>query len=660
MSISEYTAGGYNWLALVWPAALVIFVIFFFRACRKDMFAPRGSKTPLMGPPARMTKRDWLAALALTFVFGVLSFTFSGSAVSPQTFWRAAKERPFITLDLGEEVRLDNILYYTGLDNRVEGSWILELSADGSEWRRQPSMEQEFLAIFNWKIPLLEPGGPLPVRYIRIIANAKTGDFIRSNPHDRWLELGELVLFVRDENGERALFDAAPLAERYPEYAALFDEQLMAPAMPDADNNTLFKEYSAAGLLPDRKDNGAIFDEVLYARAAYEYTRGLEPEEITHPPLGKLIIALGIKMFGMTPFGWRFMCIIFGALMIPALYVFIKNLFGSTLIAFCGAAMLAFESMHYSQTRIAVIDAFIVFFILAMYLFMYRYISSGYDAPFKKTLPPLFLCGLSFGLGAATKWIAFYAALGLIALYAAYLAGRGRRQIAAGRRREFRSFLRKTLAASVVFFVALPAVIYVLSYIPYSLALNPSLTLGGLFRDMWDNQKYMLYYHGNYMTEFPHEFQAGWWQWLLDVRPITYYRWIQDGGRAVISAFTNPLVTIGGLAAMGVTLYDCVRKKSGAAFVISAGYLAQLLPWILVARSTFSYHYFPSLVFLILAICYVFNNLLTKNPKYKKRALIFTGVSVGLFFLLLPPAAGIQMPDWYSAWFARWLPTWLF
>src|SRR5437016_299889 len=44
--------------------------------------------------------------------------------------------------------------------------------------------------------------------------------------------------------------------------------------------------------------NEQIFDEVYHARTAQEYLNGLEPYEWTHPPLGKLLIAIGVWAFG--------------------------------------------------------------------------------------------------------------------------------------------------------------------------------------------------------------------------------------------------------------------------------------------------------------------------------------------------------------------------
>ena len=102
-------------------------------------------------------------------------------------------------------------------------------------------------------------------------------------------------------------------------------------------------------------------------RTAREKIRGIEPYEISHPPLGKLIMGVGIRLFGMTPFGWRFMGTLFGVGMLPLLYVFLKNLFGRTSIATCGTVLLAADFMHLTQTRLATIDTYAFLFILLMY-----------------------------------------------------------------------------------------------------------------------------------------------------------------------------------------------------------------------------------------------------------------------------------------------------
>jgi dolichyl-phosphate-mannose--protein O-mannosyl transferase len=248
--------------------------------------------------------------------------------------------------------------------------------------------------------------------------------------------------------------------------------------------------------------------------------------------------------------------------------------------------------------------------------------------------------------------------LGLIVLYIVYLVKRGQHQAAAGQKKEYQIYLLMTLGASAVFFVAIPFAIYVLSYIPYATANGQPLSAGGLLSEMWSNQKYMLYYHASQMVDVSQAFQSRWYEWIFDIKPTLYYSRFQVSSRTVFAAFTNPLVTIGGLAALLIALRDFLRKRAKEPFVIVVGYLAQLAPWILVKRITYAYHYFPSMVFLTLAICYVFNNIFKLHPSRKRRVYVFVGVSMAIFFLLLPPTAGLQMPNWYSAWFVRWLPSW--
>jgi dolichyl-phosphate-mannose--protein O-mannosyl transferase len=59
--------------------------------------------------------------------------------------------------------------------------------------------------------------------------------------------------------------------------------------------------------------SGYIFDEVYYAKnanslisSAVELDGQGQAEFVVHPPLGKWLIAIGIRVFGNSEFGWRF------------------------------------------------------------------------------------------------------------------------------------------------------------------------------------------------------------------------------------------------------------------------------------------------------------------------------------------------------------------
>lgn len=65
---------------------------------------------------------------------------------------------------------------------------------------------------------------------------------------------------------------------------------------------------------------GYIFDEVYYAKNAaslisdgVELNAQGEAEFVVHPPLGKWLIGLGIKIFGDNEFGWRIAAAIIGS-----------------------------------------------------------------------------------------------------------------------------------------------------------------------------------------------------------------------------------------------------------------------------------------------------------------------------------------------------------
>lgn len=161
---------------------------------------------------------------------------------------------------------------------------------------------------------------------------------------DSYLEVLEIVLL--DPDGNPIL---PSNADDYPE---AFDEQELFPA------DTTY-EYQS------------MFDEVYHARTANEIVEGRTIYETTHPPLGKWWMSLGIRVFGMTPFGWRCVCALFGILMVPVSYAFMRKISRSTWIASFAALLIVFDFMHFTLSRIGTIDVIVGFFILLTFYLMY-------------------------------------------------------------------------------------------------------------------------------------------------------------------------------------------------------------------------------------------------------------------------------------------------
>jgi len=619
---------------LIFPALTVLFILLFF-AYYLRVERPRvgsvewitlkkGDTFSLSGRRYRLDQGDILPLIVLTAVCAVVSFLFLGSHTAPESFYRFERADSAAVVELRAETDVSKIMYYPGL---VHGSYTLEASADGVNWSElypasgdgDAAMEQKYSQLFKWQYAA--SGYTKGVRFLRI------------TPEKAGMELGEMALYGPD--GERMTADYVASAPR-----ELFDEQQKVPEKPTWENSM-------------------IFDEIYHGRTAYEHLRNVWPYETTHPPLGKLIIAVGVAVFGMNPFGWRFMGTLFGVLLIPLLYIFLKQLFGKRAVAVCGTLLFAFDFMRYTQTRIATIDTYSVFFTLLTYFFMYRYMTEDHDGPLKKAVPSLFLSGLFFGLGAAAKWTGFYAGAGLLILYVLHHAYIGARYVREGRGREFAGRMAAVVGLSVVFFLVVPAVIYWLAYIPYGLSRGMSLSHGMLWSSDYakivlDNQRSMFSYHGT--LEATHPYQSKWYQWILDIRPILYYRDTERVGfKTLIAAFLNPAVCWGGLGAIAALIYRTVNRKDGRALFILVGYLAVLLPWVFIPRCAFAYHYFPAALFLCLALSHVFDTVLERGGEGGLRAVCaFTGVTVLLFVLFYPVLSGLTAPTAYTD-FLKWL-----
>lgn len=96
--------------------------------------------------------------------------------------------------------------------------------------------------------------------------------------------------------------------------------------------------------------------------------------------------------------------------------------------------LMTLDGMHFVQTRLATVDSYAVLFIILMYTFMYKYCTMSWNkTSLVRTLVPLGLCGISFGLGIACKWIGAYAGVGLAAIFFFTMYKRTREYIAAAR-----------------------------------------------------------------------------------------------------------------------------------------------------------------------------------------------------------------------------------
>ena len=88
------------------------------------------------------------------------------------------------------------------------------------------------------------------------------------------------------------------------------------------------------------------------------------PSMVVHPEVGKWLIALGEKGFGMDPFGWRIASAVVGSLMVLLMCRFVRRVTGSTALGLVGGLLLSLDGLQLVLSRLALLDIFLAFFIL--------------------------------------------------------------------------------------------------------------------------------------------------------------------------------------------------------------------------------------------------------------------------------------------------------
>lgn len=607
----------YSFIHIALPVICVGLIVLFFAGLPNLKHCALPSAT---AAERGFRRADLAPLLVITLIYGAFAFCGLGNRQSPESFVPMSGESAVISLPDGAVP--SSIMLFSGVGS---GEYEIEYSTDGVRYTHAASFEQGYNSVLKWNSVAVET--ELIPRYVRVSSTS-------GNAY-----LGEFVLL--DGDG----LPISPLACSLPE---LCDETHLTPVKQNYMNST-------------------YFDEIYHARTAWEHLNGVYPYEISHPPLGKEILSIGIAIFGMTPFGWRFSGTLFGVLMLPVMYLLLKRLFGGRAVPTAGTVVFAADFMHFSQTRIATIDTYALFFILLMYLFMYIFVAEG-----KKWA--LALSGVFFGIGAAAKWTCIYAGAGLAVIWAGYwvcrfFAVRGARRAAVEALPEgvspdiaekpplpWAAFFKNCLFC-LLFFVLVPCVIYYLAYIPYGTARGV-----GLFdREYWgivlENQRFMFTYHAGVHSEHP--YSSRWYQWVLNIRPILYYlEYFDNGTRSSISAFLSPALCWGGLLSLFVLGYEAIARRDKKAAFLLVGYLAQLLPWVFITRITFEYHYFACSAFLVLSLGYVFRILQQNRRRWRFMVYGYAALCALLFLLFYPGLSGVSVDNSLGHALMGWLPTW--
>ncbi len=633
--------------------------------------------------------KECIGVLSVTIVYSVLALINLGSTRAPQTTWVSTSSEESIILDLGEYQRDFSMLYYCEVSYHP---FEVETSPDAQDWSEPYTAEMDQGQCFRWKY--LMPSSISGDGYVWNSGNTYqsvqklSGRYVKITARQIGLRLNEVIfrktVHIPGVNG----MEGTVSGETIP-YTIVSAVNAIQDSPLLSDPERIHDEPDSLQGEPGWY-NSTYFDEIYHARTAYEHFHGLAPYETTHPPLGKVIMSWGIALFGMTPFGWRFMGALAGILMLPVMYALGRQLTRKRVYGFIAMILMSLECMHYTQTRIATIDSFPVLFILCAYLFMLRFMQQDLlRTPLRKLFINLAFSGFFMGCAVASKWIGVYAGIGLAVLFFWTLlryirfADESRKKLkdaasmSADERKIYQLHSTETMkrllvlcAACIPFFVVIPLSVYLLSYIPYFRYQHVS-DFGTYLQMVWKAQQSMLNYHGTPRLGMDHPFYSPWYEWPVNAKPMYYAMayYMPAGISQAIFCFGNTAVLWGGLLGLATCFVLWCRNHIGlrqgsestlhwigntldiAPAYILISFMAQFLPWVLVPRGTYIYHYFASIPFLILSITLLFNAIPEKLERWKRVAVILYLLLVLFCFVFLYPyASGIPVSvKWLEA-----------
>lgn len=444
-----------------------------------------------------------------------------------------------------------------------------------------------------------------------------------------------------------------------------------------------------------------VFDETYYAKDAYSLLNGgisrsfvsnadviiingstnnvllSDPSFTVHPEVGKWMIALGIDLFGMDPFGWRFSAAIIGGLSVVVLARIVWHLTFSVWASTFAGFLLAIDGLHFTMSRISMLDIFLTFWILlgvlALVIDRHR---TGWVRPWQ------ILAGVCFGFAIGTKWSALYvlAAFGI----AVWLWDR-KPGIALWLRSGLAAFARIVLIALLVYLATWSGWLrssdqYLETFgSQYGWTSTSSDGAANKLHNLLDYHRQVFAFHtGEYISESTHPYASRPESWPLLLRPVNGFAENSlspklcgaDSESVCVQQLVllgNPVIWWGGIGAVLISLVAALRSRHWRWSIPLLGIASTWLPWFLTGpRPIFQFYAVTLIPFIIIAISLVAHRGLAYLDRRKPHLVEWGAAVIIGYGLLALIAFWFFLPIWTAetisrdAWTLRmWLNSWI-
>ncbi|MDR2974818.1 MAG: phospholipid carrier-dependent glycosyltransferase [Propionibacteriaceae bacterium] len=430
-------------------------------------------------------------------------------------------------------------------------------------------------------------------------------------------------------------------------------------------------------------------------------------EWAVHPPVGKFLIAMGEKLFGLNAFGWRFAALVFGALLVFLTIRLGRRLSRSTLIGALAGLFVAVDGMSFVMSRIALLDIFQAVFIVAAVAcvvadrdyFRNRLAAIIADQP-GQTLdgkagpfvfrPWLVLAGVMFGLGCATKWNTLFA-LAVFGVFVVIWSVMARHLAGAGPRAWWG--LLKDGGPAFVGLVVVSAVIYLLSWIPWLASSGGydrqwgsqhpedwvtshfGVDLSSLWR--WHVDTYG-FHTGEQMATATHSYASNPWGWPIALRTTGIYALndIKPGDQGcaaasdstcleVVTAIGTPLLWWLAALALVIGIVWALAGLDWRFGVVVMATFATWIPWLFAGRGAmFTFYSITMIPFMAIGLAMVLGVILgpaRSGPRRQSGAVIVATIValIVLNFAFMYPVYTAELLTRQQWSWRMWLQGWI-
>lgn len=337
-----------------------------------------------------------------------------------------------------------------------------------------------------------------------------------------------------------------------------------------------------------------ILDEKHYVNDALNIIEEHQTLRLEHPPLAKLFVVSGIRLFGDNPWGWRFFSVLFGTASIVLFYFLCRRLGMSRTATNIATFLLAFENMTFVHAGVAMLDVYFYTFMLASFLL---YASRKYIAS-----------GVAVALSVLAK---LNAVLALPTMLIHWLFDRQGRS---------RWFVLTVVIAPAAFILLMPL---------FDLAIVQSTTA---LVDPIARIKSMLSLSGSLtFANVTHPCASRPWEWLIFYRPMGYYTSPHYSASISYSLWALIIPTFAYL------VYKTV-KGSNAGLFGASWFAGTYLLWIPISlitnRVSYIYYFYPTIGAVCLGLGLGLAELLSIFKKRKAGKLKWTLLGIVVFILL--------------------------